>query len=58
MSIFATCGHKLTDEEGMGTMVSTPDFTRKGEPCLSYPTLCNKCLEEYKKEGLVIEILE
>lgn len=49
MSVIATCGHELTEEEGLGIMIAIPDTTREGDKCTSYPVVCNKCLEWYKK---------
>ena len=49
MSIIASCGHTLTEEEGMGTMIKIPEVTRDGTQCTSYPVVCNKCLKWYKE---------
>ena len=57
MSVFATCGHELSKEEGLGIMVSVKEWSREGEECLSYPVLCNNCFEERQNEGEIIEVI-
>lgn len=52
MSVTATCGHILTEEEGLGTTIPIKDFTKEGDPAVSYPTLCNKCLRYYRSERM------
>jgi hypothetical protein len=54
MTVIATCGHTLTKEEALGTTIAVKDRDKKGRHCVSYPTVCNKCLEWYKKKRLIL----
>lgn len=49
MSVTATCGHELTDEEGMGFMIAIKDYSRDGSRAISYPSLCTKCFKRCAK---------
>ena len=46
MSIIASCGHKLTEVEGLGVTCSTRGYTREGERTVRFGTYCFAC---YKK---------
>ena len=54
MSVTASCGHELTEEEGLGTSIWVKGMDRQGK-CIYYTTLCNKCLEQHRKEGLELK---
>jgi len=58
VTIIATCGCTLTDddgEDGMGHQVNWKSETRDCQPSVSYGTLCNKCLKQYREWGIVLE---
>lgn len=55
MSIIATCGHELTEHEGLGTTIAIKDYSRDGSRAISYPTLCDKCLKWYRKKKLELK---
>lgn len=61
MSIIGTCGHTFSDNEGgdgFGTTIPVKDHTKDGSRAIGYPTVCDKCLEWYKKKKLVLETKE
>ncbi len=55
MSVIATCGHKLTEEEGLGTTIPIKDYCKDGSKAIGYPTLCNKCLKWHRKKKLELK---
>jgi hypothetical protein len=55
MSIIATCGHILTEEEGLGITIAVKDYCKDGSKAIGYPTLCNKCLKWYRKKKLELK---
>lgn len=55
MSVIATCGHKLTEQEGLGTTIAVKDHCKDGSRAIGYPTLCNKCLKLYRKKKLELK---
>ncbi len=55
MSVIATCGHTLTEKEGLGVTIAIKDHCKDGSQAISYPTLCNKCLKWYKKKNLELK---
>lgn len=54
MSVIGTCGHEFTEAEGLGTTIAIKDCDRKGQTAISYPTICNKCLEWYREKNLIL----
>jgi hypothetical protein len=58
MSVTATCGHTLTEEEHLGTTISVKDYSRDGSKAIGHPTLCNKCLKWYEKSDLYLRTEE
>jgi hypothetical protein len=54
MTIIATCGHTLTNEEGLGTTIAVKGY-ENGEHIISYPTVCDKCLKWYEKRHLILK---
>ena len=52
--VIATCGHELTPKEGLGETVYTRAWTRENKHASDYQTLCEKCLEFYKKSGAIL----
>lgn len=55
MSIIASCGHELTEEENMGNTICVRDFDRSGKKVVCYTTLCSKCLSLYREKGLELK---
>lgn len=55
MSVIASCGHKLKDEENMGNTIYVKDFDRYGKKVICYTTLCNNCLSIYREKGLELK---
>lgn len=55
MSVKATCGHILTEEEHLGTTISVKDYSRDGSKAIGHPTLCNKCLKFYMESDLYLK---
>jgi hypothetical protein len=58
MPVIATCGHELTEKEGLGITVAIKEFDKFGDKIVSYPTLCAKCLKKYKKRKLILNSQE
>ncbi len=50
MSVIATCGHTLTEEEELGTTIAVKSYCKDGSKAIDYPTVCNKCLKWYRKK--------
>ena len=46
MTIKATCGHTLTEVEGLGVTCTRKGTDREGEKCLRHETLCFRCYRE------------
>lgn len=57
MSIIASCGHELKDddgENGMGWPVYVASYCRDGSPAIAYMVVCSKCLKWYEAERLLL----
>jgi hypothetical protein len=52
--VFASCGHELTPEEGLGVSVRTRGYTREWDRAVDHQTLCKDCLEYYRKEDALL----
>jgi hypothetical protein len=52
MNITATCGHVLTEEEGLGTTLAIKGKDSDGSRYISHKTLCNKCVDWYRSKKL------
>lgn len=55
MSVTATCGCVLTDEEGFGISIHIKGQCKDGSKSVDYVTLCNKCLKWYRAKGLELK---
>lgn len=55
MSIIASCGHILTDDENMGNTLCVKEFDRLGKKALCYTTLCKNCFKSYEEKGLILK---
>ena len=55
MSVTASCGHLLTEEEGHGKGVSTMDFHKDGTRTVCWQSVCDKCYKWYKSGGYILE---
>ncbi len=53
--ITASCGHQLTDSEGLGEMMATKDNCKDGSRAVSHRVLCTGCLKWYKENGLELK---
>lgn len=42
-SIIASCGHELTEAEGMGTRMSFAEYDGEGSRCVTTGRYCYKC---------------
>ncbi len=51
MSVTASCGHVLTEEEGLGTKMALKGTCKDGSKCIDLRTVCDKCANEYRKDG-------
>ena len=63
MTIFASCGHQLTDDEGTGIHLalktSAIDFELDAiVPVVSYGCYCSECAGAYEREGWVCHTWE
>lgn len=59
MTIIASCGHILTDQEGCGISVAYKDEYCDAEegfkPCTVHAIFCNKCEREWRDKGLLFK---
>jgi hypothetical protein len=55
MSVIATCGHKLTEKERLGTSIYIKSYARDGSRAVDYVTLCDGCLERERKTGFELK---
>ena len=55
MAIIATCGHKLTEKEGMGISIMVKDQNKDGSKAVSYIVVCDKCYKWYKKVNIILQ---
>lgn len=46
MTIIASCGHTLTEVEGLGVTCSKKDYTREGNRAVRYGAYCFACYKE------------
>lgn len=54
--VTASCGHQLTESEGMGIDVCTGGYDRtENTPVLIYSVVCTSCYSEYKKKGQLLD---
>lgn len=54
--VTASCGHLLSESEGMGIDICTGGHDRTtGMPVLIYSVVCNSCYNEYKKNGELLD---
>ena len=53
-SVIASCGHELTEDEGLGATVATRGWTRECTRAVDYQTLCAKCLEWYRENNALL----
>ena len=60
MPIIGSCGHQLTDADGygLGWIIATEDSTRDCNVAIVYRSVCTKCRDEYRAEGLLLETAE
>lgn len=58
MSVIASCGHELTEEEKMGTSIYIKEVDRYGERVACYTTLCNDCIGFYRNKGYELKTNE
>jgi hypothetical protein len=61
MSIIASCGHKLTNEDGpdgLGFDISVRETSADNRPAVAYRSVCKNCLERYQASGLLLNSYE
>lgn len=52
--IIATCGHDVTNEKDLGTLIAVAEYSREGTFAVGHPVVCEKCLKWYKKRNLIL----
>ena len=55
--VIGTCGHELnwsSEREEFGHVVPVHDTDDFGNEAISYFSICDNCLEEYKDQGLIV----
>lgn len=58
MTIIASCGHVLTDddgEDGMGTQIAIKSWSRENTEQVCYMNVCTPCIQRYRDEGVLLE---
>jgi hypothetical protein len=58
MTVIASCGDELTEEEGLGRSFYVKDYAKDGSKCVSYRVLCTKCITYYQDTGLILDTEE
>lgn len=53
-TIRATCGHVLSESEGMGFQALTATYSRDGSRAYDSQTLCRKCFNAYRRKKLLL----
>lgn len=53
-TITATCGHVLTEAEGVGKAIAIGDYNRECERVVCHMTVCNKCFDWYQRKRLIL----
>ena len=54
MTVIASCGHQLTEDEGLGQLLAIASYNRKGKHAIEYVAYCNMCANEAYKQGSVL----
>lgn len=54
MTVVASCGHTLSEEEGLGITVFTKGYCKEGKKTIDYKSLCIKCFKYYSENNLVL----
>jgi hypothetical protein len=54
MSIIGSCGHRFTEEEGMGNSITIKDWD-DGKKCIASICICDECLKWYKKHRRILK---
>ena len=55
MSVTGSCGHKFTEEEGMGNHLLIQDSDRRGDKAVSSVSVCDACAEWHRENGVVFK---
>jgi uncharacterized protein YjhX (UPF0386 family) len=55
MSIIASCGHILTQEEKLGNIIAVKDYCRDGNKAVKHLTVCNECFKYYQENKLELK---
>ena len=55
MPIIASCGHTLSESEGMGISLAIKGQSKDGSRCIRYIVACQKCATRYMADGQVLE---
>ena len=55
MTIIASCGHELTEDEEMGYQMSIHDIDRYGCCCIRHMTVCKECKDFYEGQGYIVK---
>lgn len=58
MTHIASCGHVLIDDpdddfENDGVQACVKEYTRLGDKCVAYKTLCSECYNRFAKEDML-----
>lgn len=54
MSVTASCGHILTEQEGLGSQMAIGIISREGQRVIEHSTVCNYCYNRYKERKLIL----
>lgn len=54
MSIEASCGHELTEAEGMGNNIALKRIAKDGKRVVEHSVVCNYCYNRYKSQTTLV----
>jgi hypothetical protein len=54
MTVIASCGHRLTEDEDLGQMLAIASYNRENRHSIEYVAYCNMCANEAYKQGSVL----
>lgn len=54
MTVIASCGHRLTEDEGLGQLLAIASYNREGRHSIEYVAYCTMCANEAYNQGSVL----
>ena len=54
MTVIASCGHCLTEDESLGQLLAIASYNREGRHSIEYVAYCTMCANEAYNQGSVL----